>query len=235
MDKGFFADDLLDKIDELNAYFICVAPMSSTAKKCLENIKPTLSFKKYKNEKNIYSYSEFGYKCLSWKKFYRAIYLELKTENNQYILKGFRDRTLLITNLKETSETKYSEEIKEYLKAEKIIELNHMRGKDELTHRGIKDFGTEKLPFQKFNHNAAYYYIMIISFFLFECFKKDVLKEIIPLNSYATTIRRKIIDIAGKIIKTSGIYILKISEAAYNFLNPFNILKNLKNSPPIII
>jgi hypothetical protein len=235
MDTGFFDNNLLDRIDELNAYFICVAPMSPTVTKCLENITPTLSFKKYKNEKNLYNYSEFGYKCLSWKKFHRVIYTELKMSNNQYLLKGFRDRTLLITNLKETPETKKTEELQEYLKAEKIIELNHMRGKDELTHRGIKDFGTEKLPFQKFNHNAAFYYIMIISFFLFECFKKDVLKEIIPLNSYATTIRRKIIDIAGKIIKTSGIYILKISEAAYNFLNPSHILKNLKKVTPLQI
>ena len=57
-----------------------------------------------------------------------------------------------------------------------------MRGRDELVNRGLKDFGCEQLPFAKFAPNAAFYYLMAISFFLFEVFKKDVGTDIIPLT-----------------------------------------------------
>jgi hypothetical protein len=39
---------------------------------------------------------------------------------------------------------------------------------------------------------------MLISFFLFETYKEDVLKEVIPIGSYATTVRRKVLDFAAK-------------------------------------
>ena len=52
---------------------------------------------------------------------------------------------------------------------------------------------------------------MVITFFLFETFKEDVLSEVIPVTSYATTVRRKIVDIAAKIIKTGGGIILKVT------------------------
>jgi len=42
---------------------------------------------------------------------------------------------------------------------------------------------------------------MVIAFFLFETFKEDVLEEVIPITSYASTVRRNIIDIACKIVK----------------------------------
>ena len=41
---------------------------------------------------------------------------------------------------------------------------------------------------------------MLISFFLFETFKEDVLEEVLPVASYATTVRRKVVDFAAKII-----------------------------------
>jgi hypothetical protein len=43
---------------------------------------------------------------------------------------------------------------------------------------------------------------MLIAFFLSETFKEDVLRDVIPITGYATTVRRKVIDIAGKIINT---------------------------------
>ena len=43
---------------------------------------------------------------------------------------------------------------------------------------------------------------MLIAFFLSETFKEDVLRDVIPITSYATMVRRKVIDIAGKIIST---------------------------------
>lgn len=54
----------------------------------------------------------------------------------------------------------------------------------------------------------------MIAFFLFETFKEDVLSEGIPVTRYATTVRRKIVDIAAKIIKTGGGIILKVTRHA---------------------
>jgi hypothetical protein len=96
-----------------------------------------------------------------------------------------------------------SREREEYwLDPEVIIESHHQRGADELPHRGFKDFGFEELPFKRFGPNTAFYYCMLIAFFLSETFKEDVLRDVIPITGYATTVRRKVIDIAGKIINT---------------------------------
>lgn len=54
---------------------------------------------------------------------------------------------------------------------------------------------------------------MLVSFFIFESFKQDTLEEIMPLPSYATTVRRKLIDIAAKIVRTGREVILKVTQA----------------------
>ena len=112
---------------------------------------------------------------------------------------------------------------KQLLNAEKIIECAHSRGRDELVHRALKDFGSEELPFKKFAPNAADYYCMVLAFFLFESFKEDVCSEIIPFVAYATTVRRKLIDCAAKIVKTSGKIILKVTSATWKNLK-FDVL-----------
>ena len=71
----------------------------------------------------------------------------------------------------------------------------------ELVHRAFKYFGHEELPFKRFAPNAAYYYTMVLAFFLFETFKEDVCSAVILITAYATTVRRKLIDIAAKIVK----------------------------------
>jgi len=69
----------------------------------------------------------------------------------------------------------------EYLEAETIIEAYHNRGNDELVHQALKDFGTEKLPFERFECNSAIYHTILIAFFLYEAFKKDVVEEVVTM------------------------------------------------------
>src|SRR5438034_11159568 len=83
------------------------------------------------------------------------------------------------------------------LNDECLIYHHHQRGADELPHRGLKEFGSEQLPFKRFGANQAYYYMMLVSFFLFETFKEDNLKDILPITIYATTVRRTLIDFAA--------------------------------------
>ena len=71
---------------------------------------------------------------------------------------------------------------------------------------------------------------MLIDFFLFESFQQDVLKDGIPVTSYATTVRRQFIDIAAKIVTTGHRIILKVSRTVMETLQ-FATLWNLCNDP----
>ena len=120
--------------------------------------------------------------------------------------------------------------LENYIEAENIVGTAHLRGADELVHRGIKDFGTEQLPFQRFESNTAFFYIMLTAFNLLEAFKEDVSKDVIPKVCYATTFRRKIIDIAAKIVHTGGYIILRVTEDTWKALN-VTMLWDLCNKP----
>ena len=45
---------------------------------------------------------------------------------------------------------------------------------------------------------------MLVAFFLYECFKEDVCHPVVPVSCYATTLRRRIIDVADKIVRHAG-------------------------------
>jgi hypothetical protein len=118
------------------------------------------------------------------------------------------------------------------LTPEGIIETCHDRGADELVFRALKDFASETLPFKRFNKNAAWYYIMLLSFFLLESFKEDVAEQVVPVSSYPTTVRRLLIDIAAKIVSHSGKIILKVTRSTWNNLS-FRSLWIRSNAPPV--
>jgi hypothetical protein len=65
-------------------------------------------------------------------------------------------------------------------------------------------------PFKRFAPNAAWYYTMLVGHFLLESFKEDVGAPVVGIGSYASTVRRRLIDIAGKIVSHSGETILKV-------------------------
>jgi hypothetical protein len=116
---------------------------------------------------------------------------------------------------------------------ESIISSHHQRGADELPHRGLKDFGFEELPFKRFSPNTAFFYCMLISFFLFETFKEDVLEEVLPVVSYATTVRRKALDFAAKIVNTGREIILKVTQAVMEHLCFDKLWERCQNPIPI--
>jgi len=76
---------------------------------------------------------------------------------------------------------------------------------------------------------------MVISFFLFETFKEDVLEEVIPVVSYATTVRRKALDFAAKIVKTGGEIFLKVTRTVMDTLRFKDIWERCQNPIPIIV
>ena len=80
-----------------------------------------------------------------------------------------------------------------------IIAAYHGRGSDELVFRSLKDFGFEQLPFKRFAANAAFYYTMLVAFFLCESFKQDVCAPVLSPVCYASTLRRRIIDLLSEL------------------------------------
>ncbi len=94
-----------------------------------------------------------------------------------------------------------------------LIACCHKRGSDERANRALKDFGHEQLPFKRFAPNAAWYYIMLTGHFLFELFKEDVRAVLLSIGSDAATVRKPLIDVAGKIVFHSGETILMVSRA----------------------
>ncbi len=76
---------------------------------------------------------------------------------------------------------------------------------------------------------------MVISFFLFETFKEDVLEEVMPIGSYATTVRRKALDFAAKIVNTSREIILKVSQTVMDTLRFKTLWERCQNPIPITV
>jgi hypothetical protein len=118
------------------------------------------------------------------------------------------------------------------LEATSIIKCYHNRGNDELVNRAVKDFASEKLPFKQFRMNAAHYYTMLTAFFLLEAFKHDACEGIIPVTAYPVTVRRRLFDIAGKIVRHSGKIILKVTRATMETLQ-LDLLWRRCNNPPL--
>jgi hypothetical protein len=228
-DTGFYDEKLFELCDRLlQIGFVIGGRMYEDIKESIVNLADN-EFFKYKRNKKTWFCCEFTDKRKSWNRSWRTIYSKPITDDEGQILLEFvRPETIIYTNIgmdnsitksilkvKETEETKISPQA--------IVTLYQQRGRDELVNRGLKDFGVEQLPFKRFTPNTAFYYMMVISFFLFESFKYDIKCETIPIEWYATTFRRRCLDIAGKIIRTGRQIIMKIAESAYQILR-FDLL-----------
>ena len=62
--------------------------------------------------------------------------------------------------------------------------------------------------------NGGYYHFMVIAHNLLIAFQRDVVAQEEPelMNATPTTLRRRVIDIAGRVIRTSRRIILKVAK-----------------------
>ena len=220
-DAGFYSEDNFKAFEKLNVAYICGGRVYDDIKAIVKSIK---EFNNYIGKENVWEFVDFIDKRGIWDKGRRAIYLKpFVNDEGETVLPFAREIDRIIyTNLgldKELNDIFIKGGMEEYFKAETIIESYHNRGNDELVNRALKEFGTEELPFKRFLPNAAFYYSIVLSFFLYESFKRDVAKGIIDGKSYPTTFRRMLIDFAGKIIHTGRRIILKVSQYVYERLN----------------
>jgi hypothetical protein len=239
MDSGFLDEENFALCDELRIGFIATGKAFDAIKEKVAAIAES-QWKEYDNGRQMWSYADFEYRCKVWDKdrAYRALYTRPKYEEGQRLLDFARPDNIILTNLDLAHEAlqQMPPELQKYwLKDETIIYHHPQRGADELPHRALKEFGSEQLPFKRFAANRAYYYLMVVSFFLFETFKEeDNLKDILPMTSYATMIRRKLVDFAAKVVRTGHELILKVPTAVMARLNLATLWTRCQAAPPIL-
>lgn len=236
-DTGFYDQDLFELCDRLNIAFIVGGKIYKDIKTYIKDL-PHEQFQHYKKDRNLWIYGEFGDKRGSWSRFRRAIYTKPITDDQGQTTFDFaRPETIIYTNLGTNRQvtSAFSKVLgdEKATSAELVIDTYHMRARDELVNRALKEFGTEHVPFKRFASNAAYYYLMLIAFFLFESFKQDMDSPVIPVTWYPTTFRRRCLDIAGKITRSGGKTILKIAAAAHSSLQFLDLWKRSVAIPPI--
>ncbi|MCK5677148.1 MAG: transposase [Flavobacteriaceae bacterium] len=238
-DSGFADQKAFDYFDTINVHFITTSKIYKDVKEYATELPPE-QYSELGKGKAIWKYFDFASKRGTWKRFRRSIFTTLNCdENGQYIL-GLGDKrtdNLIITNigtnpLADKSLKEAGGE--EYFKAKNIVSLSHQRGADELIHRSIKELATkEQLPFKRMGMNRAYYFLLVISHFIFETYKRDVTNEVIPISSYPNTFRRKIIDFAAKITSGAGYVILNVPRTVFDNFKINDLWKKCQ-SPPII-
>ena len=233
LDKGFFDQKLFEVFEELEIGYISSGKLYTDIKDYAKRLNRA-AWKQYRNKDQVWDFVEFMDRRASWTKSRRAIYCRPWYEGIQQLLDFARHDTILYTNLgmgQTIDELLACVGRSDLLTAENVISFAHGRGRDELVHRALKDFGHEELPFKRFAPNAAYYYTMALAFFLFETFKEDVCSAVIPVTANATTVRRKLIDCAAKIVRKAGKIILKVTSATWNALK-LDVLWERSGSPP---
>lgn len=238
-DSGFSDQKAFDYFDTINVHFITTSRLYKDVREYAESL-PAEQYGELRKEKISWKFFEFASMRGTWKRFRRSIFTTLNCgENGQYLLALGNKNTdkLIFTNIgtnPEADQMLKKAGGEQYFYAENIVKLSHQRGADELIHRSIKELATkEQLPFKKIGMNRAYYFLLVISHFVFETYKRDVTNEVLPINSYPNTFRRKLIDFASKITSSAGYIILNIPRTVFNNFK-INELWEKCQSPPAI-
>ena len=234
MDAGFFDQKLFRELQEAGIFYVTAGRCYRDVQTMANSLDPE-EFASYSNGKACWRYTEWFNCRPSWRTFRRLIYLETAREQEGQQVFAFAWRpSILYTNLSPYWVRRSSacrEALQPYLEGEAIVRLYHGRGADELVHRALKDFGFEELPLKRFEANTAVYYLMLISFFLMETFKEDVARGVVPTGSYARRLRRTLIDVAGKIVRSSRQVILRVTTSVWNGLEWLRLWKRAAKPP----
>jgi len=237
-DSGF-ADQKAYQVfeQELHIHFITTGKIYDDVKEYIEQL-PNDNFGEIVKGKIIWHFTEFGNKLKSWTTFRRCIFTRLyRDENGQFVMNFGKPNNIIYTNIGHcpiADQRLRAAGGDEYFEAESIVKESHDRGADELIHRSIKELATkEQLPFKRMGMNRAYYFMLVITHFLFEAYKQDVTAHVIPITSYPNTFRRILIDFAVKITSRSRNIILNVTKTVYETINIEEIWK-LCQSPPKI-
>ena len=242
MDAGFMDQKIFQVLEELQVGYICGGKLIEDITQPMSTI-PRWGWKKYfgpgdVHSNQIWEYFEFGDRRQNWNKFRRAIFTRPMSETGQILLPFARPCQVIYTNIGQgyaVDEQLRRANLEWLLGPEGLIRCYHERGASELTFRSFKDFGSEQLPFTKFRPNAAFFHCMVLAFNLYEAFKEDVCRDIVPITSYPETLRRKVIDIGARIVKRSRQFVLKVPRAIFSALDFATLWARCNNPPRLIL
>lgn len=234
IDSGFFDQKLMEVLEELQVGYIVAGKLYEDIRHYVSRLLPS-AWQSHHNQHQQWQYVELGDRRGNWKRFRRALFCHPLYEDTQRLLEFARPDQILYTNL--GCGTPLDEQFREagldhWLRADAVISGYHDRGRDELVHRALKDFASETLPFRRFLANAAFYYTMLVAFFLYECFKQDVCRSVVSVSCYATTLRRRVIDVAGKIVRHAGRILLKVAKSAWEQIHMEDLWYQSGAPPP---
>ena len=237
-DSGFADQKAFEQFeDTLHIHYIVTNKLYKDIKEYIHEL-PNEGYRELRKNKATWKFLEFGNKLKSWKRFRRCIFTKLTMDQNgQYLLGLSRPDSVISTNIgmcKQADELLLAAGGEKYFEAKTIISLSHDRGADELIHRSIKELATkEQLPFKSFGMNRSYYYLLVIVHFMFECYKRDVSPDVVPVTAYPNTFRRKLIDFAVKITSRSRYIIMNVTRTIFENIQ-IDILWKRCQSPPTI-
>jgi len=235
-DSAFFDQALFEVYESLGIGYIVGGKAYADLRSSV-GAQPDAAWDTYQQGDQQWLCVEFGDRRGTWSHFRRVIYSQADSEaTGQLLLDCARPETILYTNIgvdpRLTPRLNQREEDPVSTVAF-LLERYHLRGKQELVHRALKEFGAEQLPFQRFTSNAAWYYVMLTAFGLYEAFKRDLDLEALSATCYPTRFRRTVIDIAAKVVATGGRIILRCAQAAYDTLHLDRLWKRVQHPPPI--
>lgn len=237
-DSGF-ADQKAFEIFEqsLGIHYITTSKIYVDVKGYVKDL-PSENYGEFKKNKAIWGFVEFGNKLKSWTKYRRCIFTKLnRDESGQYVMDFSKPDNVIYTNIgncKQADDKLRAADGEAYFETKAIIQLSHQRGADELIHRSIKELATkEQLPFKSFGMNRAYYFMLVITHFLFETYKQDVTADVIPITTYPNTFRRKLIDFAAKITTGARSIKLNVSRTIYETINIVELWERCQSPPTI--
>lgn len=237
-DSGFADQKAYEYFEEiLGIHYITTSKIYEDVKGYVQNI-PAGNFGEFSKSKAIWNFVEFGNKLKSWSKFRRCIFTKLhRDEDGQYVMGFKKPDTVIYTNIgmcKEADDKLRAAGGGHYFETGAIIQKSHDRGADELIHRSIKELATkEQLPFKSFGMNRAYYFLLVITHFIFEAYKQDITADVVPVTVYPNTFRRKLIDFAAKITSGSGYIKLNVTKTVYETINIIELWKRCQSPPEI--
>jgi len=237
-DSGFADQKAYEYFEKsLTIHYITTSKVYNDVKDYVKDLDTSV-FSDFSKDKVIWKFVEFGNKLKSWKRFRRCIFTKLHlNQKGQYLLELGKFDSIIYTNIgmsKEADDRLRAAGGQKYFEAENIIALSHGRGADELIHRSIKEFATkEQLPFQSFGMNQTYYYLLVIAHFMFETYKRDVTKDVIPVTVYPNTFRRKLIDFAVKITSRARNTIMNVTSTIFDTIKIDQLWEKCQSPPEI--
>lgn len=237
-DSGFADQKAYTEFEEnLGIHYITTGKIYEDIKEYVREI-PVENFGEISKNKAIWNFVEFGNKLKSWSKFRRCIFTKLhRDENGQFVMDFGKPNSVIYTNIglcKEADQRLRAVGGKHYFETVTIVQKSHERGADELIHRSIKELATkEQLPFKKFGMNRVYYFLLVITHFLFEAYKQDVCSEVVGIRVYPNTFRRKLIDFAAKITSGARSITLNVTQMIYETIDIVELWKKCQSPPKI--